>query len=111
MSKKSLFAIHTALLGIGGEPKSVKRLRFGDLLIETQSALQTEREREYLLAKTFIDSPVILSPHKTFNSCRGVISEPDLLNTPESEILEDFSDQGAIQVRRITIKNIQLLFR
>ncbi|GFU33733.1 uncharacterized protein TNCV_2048011 [Trichonephila clavipes] len=40
-----------AVLGIGGEPKSIKKLR-------------------------------------------GVISEPDLLSTPESEILEGFSDQG-----------------
>ncbi|GFV06211.1 uncharacterized protein TNCV_2151151 [Trichonephila clavipes] len=34
----------------------------------------------------------------------GVISKPDLLSTPESEILEGVSDQGVIQVRRITIK-------
>ncbi|GFV06232.1 uncharacterized protein TNCV_3781791 [Trichonephila clavipes] len=34
----------------------------------------------------------------------GVISEPDLLSTPDAEILEGFSDQGVIQVRRITIK-------
>ncbi|GFS80391.1 uncharacterized protein TNCV_3448181 [Trichonephila clavipes] len=61
MSIKSPFAIHKAILGIGGEPKSIKRLR-------------------------------------------GVISEPDLLSTSGSEILEGFSDQGVIQVRRITIK-------
>ncbi|GFX01535.1 hypothetical protein TNCV_3970381 [Trichonephila clavipes] len=42
LSKKSPFAIHKALIGIGGESKSVKRLRSGDLLIETQSALQTK---------------------------------------------------------------------
>ncbi|GFY16001.1 hypothetical protein TNCV_1286461 [Trichonephila clavipes] len=41
MSVKSPFAIQKALIGIGGEPKSVKRLRSGDLLIETTSALQT----------------------------------------------------------------------
>ncbi|GFT82709.1 putative RNA-directed DNA polymerase from transposon BS [Trichonephila clavipes] len=59
ISIKSPFAIHEAILGIGGEPKSIKR---------------------------------------------GVISEPDMLSTPESEILEGFSDQGVIQVRRITTK-------
>ncbi|GFT62327.1 putative RNA-directed DNA polymerase from transposon BS [Trichonephila clavipes] len=101
MSNKSPFAIHKAILGIGGEPKSIKRLRSGDLLIETISDLQT---KSFLLAKTFLNSPVNVSPHKTLNSCRGVISEPDLLSTPESEILEGFSDQGVIQVRRITIK-------
>ncbi|GFX41195.1 uncharacterized protein TNCV_2218931 [Trichonephila clavipes] len=51
----------------------------------------------FLLAKTFLNSPVTVCPHKTLNSCRGVISEPDLLSTPESEILEGFSDQGVIQ--------------
>ncbi|GFX32841.1 uncharacterized protein TNCV_889771 [Trichonephila clavipes] len=101
MSKISPFAIHKTLIGIRGEPKSVKRLRSGDLLIETMSDLQT---KSFLLAKTFFNSPVTVSPHKTLNSCRGVISEPDLLGTPDAEILEGFSDQGVIQVRRITIK-------
>ncbi|GFV72200.1 hypothetical protein TNCV_995721 [Trichonephila clavipes] len=32
LSKISPFAIHKALIGIGGEPKSVKSLRSGDLL-------------------------------------------------------------------------------
>ncbi|GFW49184.1 RNA-directed DNA polymerase from mobile element jockey [Trichonephila clavipes] len=94
MSKISPFAIHKTLIGIGGEPKSVKRLRSGDLLIETMSDLQT---KSFLLAKTFFNSPVTVSPHKTLNSCRGVISEPDLLSTPDAEILEGFSDQGVIQ--------------
>ncbi|GFW23716.1 uncharacterized protein TNCV_2032591 [Trichonephila clavipes] len=94
MSIKLPFAIQKALIGIGGEPKSVKRLRSGDLLIETTSALQT---KSFLLAKSFLNSPVTVSPHKSLNSCRGVISEPDLLGTSDSEILEGFSDQGVTQ--------------
>ncbi|GFT35033.1 putative RNA-directed DNA polymerase from transposon X-element [Trichonephila clavipes] len=94
LSFKSPFAIQKALIGIGGEPKSVKRLRSGDLLIETTSALQT---KSFLLAKSFLNSPVTVSPHKSLNSCRGVISEPDLLGTSYSEILEGFSDQGVTQ--------------
>ncbi|GFT63190.1 uncharacterized protein TNCV_4746891 [Trichonephila clavipes] len=85
MMKKSQFAIHKALIGIGGEPKSVKRLRSGDLLIETSSALQTN---SFFLAKTFLDSPLTISPHKSLNTARGVISESDLLSTPEAEILD-----------------------
>ncbi|GFT84721.1 uncharacterized protein TNCV_2767301 [Trichonephila clavipes] len=87
---------------IYGSEYAVPGLRSGDLLIETISDLQT---KSFLLAKTFLNSPVNVSPHKTLNSCRGVISEPDLLSTPESEILEGFSDQGVIQVRRITQKD------
>ncbi|GFT13411.1 uncharacterized protein TNCV_3200531 [Trichonephila clavipes] len=101
MGKKSPFLIQKALVGIGGEPKSVKRLRSGDLLLETNSALQT---KSFFLAKTFLDSPVNIIPHKSLNTSRGVISEPDLLTTPEAEILDGFSDQGVIQVRRVTIK-------
>ncbi|GFY09420.1 hypothetical protein TNCV_1942301 [Trichonephila clavipes] len=51
------------------------------------SDLQT---KSFLLAKTFFNSPVTVSPHKTLYSCRGVISEPDLLSTPDAEILEGF---------------------
>ncbi|GFU18606.1 putative RNA-directed DNA polymerase from transposon BS [Trichonephila clavipes] len=101
MTRKSPFAIQKAIQGIGGDPKSVKKLRSGDLLIETLSALQT---KSFLLAKTFLDCPLTVSPHKSLNSSRGVISEPDLIFTPETEILEEFSGQGVIQVRRITIK-------
>ncbi|GFT90239.1 putative RNA-directed DNA polymerase from transposon BS [Trichonephila clavipes] len=101
MTRKSPFAIQKAIQGIGGDPKSVKKLRSGDLLFETVSALQT---KSFLLAKTFLDCPLTASPHKSLNSSRGVISEPDLICTPEAEILEEFSGQGVIQVRRITIK-------
>ncbi|GFX01437.1 uncharacterized protein TNCV_1864111 [Trichonephila clavipes] len=82
------------LLCPGGYPKSVKCLRSGDLLIETLTALQT---KYFLLAKTFLNSPILISPLKSLNSCRGVISEPDLLTTPEAEIIDGFSDQGVIQ--------------
>ncbi|GFT52046.1 uncharacterized protein TNCV_4999341 [Trichonephila clavipes] len=67
MPNKSPFAVHKALLGIGGEPKTVKRLRSVDLLIETNSAIQT---KSFLLAKTVLNSPLIVLPHKSLNSCR-----------------------------------------
>ncbi|GFV64425.1 uncharacterized protein TNCV_955831 [Trichonephila clavipes] len=83
-----------ALKGIGGDPKSVKKLRSGHLLIETVSALQS---KSFLLAKTFIDSTLNVTPHKSLNSCRGVISEPDILCASEAEILKGLSDQGVTQ--------------
>ncbi|GIY78144.1 CCHC-type domain-containing protein [Caerostris darwini] len=79
------------LKGILGTPKSVKKFRSGDLLVETANALQS---KSLLLAKSFLGQPIIVSPHKTLNTTRGVISEPDLLDCPESEILEGLSEQG-----------------
>ncbi|GFX06661.1 uncharacterized protein TNCV_382571 [Trichonephila clavipes] len=53
--------------------------------------------KSFLLANTFLESPVTISPHKSLNTFRVVISEPNLLSTPESEILEEFPDQGVIK--------------
>ncbi|GFX80436.1 uncharacterized protein TNCV_177751 [Trichonephila clavipes] len=89
-----------ALKGISGDPKSVKKLRSGDLLIETVSALQT---KSFLSAKVFLDCPLIVTPHRSLNSCRGVISEPDLLCASEAEILEGLSDQGVTQAAKSSI--------
>ncbi|GFW57072.1 uncharacterized protein TNCV_1116001 [Trichonephila clavipes] len=80
MSRKSPFAIQKALKGIGGDPKAVKKLSINSN-----------------------------SSHRFLNSCRGVISEPDLLCASEAEILEGLSDQGVTQVRRIKIKKDSLL--
>ncbi|GFX44446.1 uncharacterized protein TNCV_1394671 [Trichonephila clavipes] len=76
-------------------------MRSGDLLVETKSAIQS---KSYLSTKHFLDSFLTVTPHRSLNFSRGVISEPDLLTTPDAEILDGFSDQGVIQVRRITIK-------
>ncbi|GFW49994.1 putative RNA-directed DNA polymerase from transposon BS [Trichonephila clavipes] len=108
MTRKSPFAIQKAIQGTGGEPKSVKKLRSGDFLIETVSALQT---KSFLLAKTFLDCPLTASPHKSLNSSRGVISEPDLICTPEAEILEGFSGQGVIQLKPALLQDLINLLR
>ncbi|GFV54037.1 uncharacterized protein TNCV_2768301 [Trichonephila clavipes] len=46
------------------------------------------------------DSPLSVTPHRSLNSCRGVISEPDLLCASETEILEELSDQDVTQCQR-----------
>ncbi|GFW25093.1 uncharacterized protein TNCV_3155961 [Trichonephila clavipes] len=72
MSVKSPFAIQKALIGIGGEPKSVKRLRSGDLLVETTSALET---KSFLLAKSFLNNPVTCQRFgHSQTACRGQLT-------------------------------------
>ncbi|GFV69726.1 uncharacterized protein TNCV_1348791 [Trichonephila clavipes] len=95
MSQKSPFVVHKAIIGIGGEPKSIKKLRSGDLLIETTYALQS---KSFLLAKPFLDLSLTITPHKSLNSSRGVISEINFLCASETEISEGLSDQGVTQL-------------
>ncbi|GFS77438.1 putative RNA-directed DNA polymerase from transposon X-element [Trichonephila clavipes] len=47
-----------------------------------------------------MDSPLVVTPHRTLNSCQEVISESDLLCASETEILEGLSDQGVTQCQR-----------
>ncbi|GFV29991.1 uncharacterized protein TNCV_3100681 [Trichonephila clavipes] len=94
VAEVSPFAIQKALKGIGGDLKSVRKLRSGNLLIETASAVQS---KSFLLVKTFLDSTLTVTPHKSFNFSQSVISEPDLLYTSKTEIFEGLSDQGVTQ--------------
>ncbi|GBN98383.1 hypothetical protein AVEN_6933-1 [Araneus ventricosus] len=81
----SPFAVQKELKSIGDDPKTVKKLKSGELLIETFSAIQT---KSFLLAKTLANIPITVEPHRSVNSCRGVKSEIQLQNTPENEIFE-----------------------
>ncbi|GFU65082.1 RNA-directed DNA polymerase from mobile element jockey [Trichonephila clavipes] len=67
MSEISPFTIHKTLIGIGGEPKSVKRLRSGDLLIETTPKLPNTIKAGYLKCKI---RPYIPNPLRYFKCQR-----------------------------------------
>ncbi|GBN54784.1 hypothetical protein AVEN_227400-1 [Araneus ventricosus] len=103
LSKISPLAIEKALKGIGGCPKTVKRLISRDLLIETLSVTQT---KSFLLVEKFLDHPVSVTVHRGLNSSRGMVSENELVGSSDTEILEGLSSQGVIGVRRININGL-----
>ncbi|GFW95380.1 hypothetical protein TNCV_2971021 [Trichonephila clavipes] len=70
------------------------------------SALQTKS----FLAKSFLNNPVTISPQKTLKSCRGVISEPDRLTTPEMKILEGFFNHCVIQYLIFSAYHLPVIF-
>ncbi|GFV46395.1 putative RNA-directed DNA polymerase from transposon BS [Trichonephila clavipes] len=53
-----------------------------------------------MFTRTYGSNAAVPGPHKSLNTSRCVISEPDLLTTPEAEILDGFSDQGVTQCQR-----------
>jgi hypothetical protein len=97
----SPFLIHKSLQTTVGAVKMVKKLRSGELLVEITSSKQA---LVLLKCSALGQLPVSVSPHGALNFSRGVISEPDLLYTPESEILENLSKQNVSAVRRITVR-------
>jgi hypothetical protein len=97
----SPFIVEKTILGLVGKPKSVKKLRSGDLLIECERKAQTEN---VLKIKTFHDIPVTCSAHSTLNTSKGVIRCRDLAGVGDKEIVEGMKNEGVTAVRRIRIK-------
>ena len=101
LSRLSTFAIQKGIQGLVGEPKTIKRLRSGDLLIE----VDRETHSTKLLAITELAQvPVKVSPHRTLNTSKGVLRTPELKNTTREELLTQLKKQGVTDARMVTIK-------
>ena len=98
LKKLSPFAIQKGLDCLAGEPKSVKKLRNGSLLIECP----TQRHSKNLFkSKTLYNIPINVTPHTTLNFSKGVVRSKDLEGVSEEEICENLSSQGVSSVKRI----------
>ncbi|GFT91692.1 uncharacterized protein TNCV_2444921 [Trichonephila clavipes] len=97
----SPFLIQKGLSATVGSVKAVSKMRSGDLLVEVSTTKQAE---QLLALQMLANIPITVLPHANLNSSRGVISESDLYNVPEQEILEGLQDQKVCAVRRITIR-------
>ena len=75
LSKLSPFALDKAIQSLAVEPKDVKRLRSGDLLIEVTRKSHADN---LLRATTLLHIPVTITPHRTLNNSRCVIRCRDL---------------------------------
>ena len=101
LSRLSTFAIQKGIEGLVGEPKNIKRLRSGDLLIE----VDRETNSTKLLAfKEIAGIPVKVSPHRTLNTSKGVIRTQEIKNTTNEELKTQLKRQGVSDARIITIK-------
>jgi len=75
-ARLSPFAIQKGILGVtGAEPKTIKRLRSGDLLIEVAKKAHSNSLQN---TKTIANTPITVTPHRTLNSSKGVIRCHDL---------------------------------
>lgn len=73
----------------------------GDLLLELKDHVQYQRLRNLT---AFGDQPIIITPHRTLNTVKGVVSDGDLIDLSDEELLTGWKDENVIQVQRITIR-------
>jgi len=102
LSKISPFAVDKALKCAVETVKSIKCLRSGDLLVEVGSASQS---RSLNKLNNLAGCPVTASPHRTLNSCKGVIRCRALIDCPKDEILEELKSQGVTDIYNILTKD------
>lgn len=99
--KVSPFLISKQLHGLIGSLKNIKKIKDG-LLIETATEAQSKRIQQIeRLGEYEID----VKPHKTLNFSKGVVTCKDFLNCTVDEILNELTDEGVIEVRRMIRRN------
>lgn len=97
----SPFKVARTLTDTLGQGYKIKKLANGDLLLEVLYQHQYENLPKIT---AFEDIPVAISPHRSLNTVRGVISDDDLKYMSEEELLNGLKDQNVTNVYRIKIK-------
>ena len=101
MADLSPFVIEKCIQTIAGHPKTIKKLKSGDLLLEVDRKQQVEN----LLKTTKIfDLKVKISLHQSLNSSKGVIRCPELRPCSDKEIIDNLTDQGVTGVRNVSVR-------
>lgn len=95
------FELFRMVKSIVGEVKDCRKTRTG-LLFEVNSA---QHANKLLALKEFNSASVIVSPHKTLNSCKGVVSDRELKLETDESLKLNFEEQGVVDVRRIKKRN------
>ncbi|XP_041367054.1 uncharacterized protein LOC121381769 [Gigantopelta aegis] len=101
LKKLSPFAIQKGLVGLAGEPTNVTKMKNGSLLVECS----TEKHSKCLLKSTILANiRIIVLPHTSLNSSKGVIRCRDLEGVSDEEICDNLTSQDVTVVRRIKVR-------
>src|SRR5215469_976864 len=101
ISEMSPFLLEKAIKGTVGTVKNVRKLRSGLLLVEVASEAQA---RTITNVKQLHDMKVTVSPHRSLNSCTGVITSTELSKLKEEEIQAELEEIGVRKVKIITTR-------
>jgi len=101
-SKLSPFVIDKALKCSIGTVKTVRCLQQGDILIEVSSATQSSAVTKL---NNLAGCPVTASPHRTLNTCKGIIRCKPLVDCEKQEVLAEMKSQGVVNIENISVKD------
>jgi len=101
-SKPSPFVIDKALKFSISTVKTVRCLRQGDILIEVSSVTQSSAITKL---NNLAGCPVTASPHRTLNTCKGIIRCRPLVDCQKEEVFAEMKSQGVVNIENISVKD------
>ena len=104
LSSISPFKIKKIIESTAGTPKMVKTLRNGNIIVEVSRESQSSN---LLAMKSFDNIPVIVEPHKTLNSSRGILRCQELKMCTEEEIIEELRSRNVYNAKKLQITKNQ----
>ena len=107
ISKLSPFVIEKQIESLAGIPKTVKKLRNGNLLVEVD---KPQHAKNLLKINKFYFIKCKCYPHTSLNTSKGVIRCPDLAGVSDKEIADELKPQQVTEAKRIKMKRDNKLF-
>ncbi|XP_048240222.1 uncharacterized protein LOC125373265 [Haliotis rufescens] len=104
------FVVSKSIQGICGTVQNVTRLRSGSLLVE---CAKRQQSLNLLQAHHFANTEIVVSAHKTLNSCRGIVRDRAkcLSDMSEEEIVAEMKPQGVTSVKRFNRKDGEIFVK
>ena len=108
--KLNPFAVSKGIQGVCGDVKNVTRPRSGSLLVE---CVKRQQSLNLLGLQHFVNTRVVVSAHKTLNTCRGIVRDWSrfLSDMTEEDIVAELKDHGVTSVKRFTRKQDSNVFK
>jgi len=82
-----------------GNLKTVRRLQKGDILLEVSSAVPS---RCISNLNNLVGCPILVTPHRSLNTSKGVIRCKELLNCDKEEILSELQKQYVRHIKYLS---------
>lgn len=97
----SPFAVAKSLTEKLGPGYKITRMASGDLLLEVRDQQQYQKLTSL---QALAGTPISVTPHRSMNTTRGVVSDTDLLELTEEELLDGWREQNVTNVQRIKLR-------
>nr|XP_037273352.1 uncharacterized protein LOC119165274 [Rhipicephalus microplus] len=106
----SPFLVSRCLTETIGSGYKATKMASGDLLVEVKDKSQYQKLTNLV---AFGDQPITVTAHRTMNTVKGVVSDDDLMDLTDEELLAGWKDENVVQVQRIKIRrdNREILTR